>query len=339
MTPPKSLEWINFSFPKEPSLNKKYDEISRNIKLLKKEKETIINISYLTTLSMLWDNRDLNNLFDWEINLWQEEIMAVYSLIEIVNWNNSFSKIVPPKKMTLSRNRLHQDYNYELNYKKSTNEKMHINSIHSTWTIPFNSTDLIFNYNWDVIENINFKRPIRPNTNALDQKILIERKDGLATKMQIERDFKLDNNITIEYTDFWKPLIIKQTKTWVFPDQIVFEYDENNDLSWIIYVPWMSFKYLKKNWIKSSGVVKWIKIAWSYLSYHQLKSLKWVDVINLTNDNWQILNTKASLKSSNWKYTEWFSELKYDTKWRLEELYLEMQDVWIDSKKTIKLEY
>jgi poly(3-hydroxyalkanoate) synthetase len=45
------------------------EKIQKDILEIEKEKDTIVHLSYLSTLSRLADNRDLSNLFDGEINL------------------------------------------------------------------------------------------------------------------------------------------------------------------------------------------------------------------------------------------------------------------------------
>lgn len=337
---------------------------------VKQEQRTILYLAYLTTLARLPENRDLDELFDWEIQLWEEEMFSVFSLIEIINWSNSIDNLKPPKEMTLDWNWA-QDYSYKIDYeeyyylnwqyykewdknlvnidKSKLKKKRVVKSLTWDWNLPFNETKLIFNY--DQFLNItwfNFERPTNMNEwwVWINQEIKFTRNSKwLVEKMRILRDYELDNELIITYNNLWKPEIVEQSKLWLLSDKIVFEYDDNWNLTAIIYVPTLSLKHIKwlkqayKSWKSIRWVVKWVKMAWEYIAFEVLKKMKWNDVIRINNQNWLPISTESSLGASRWTYNKWFSKMKYWWNMELQELYLEMEEIWPDDEKIIKLKY
>jgi len=337
---------------------------------VKKEQKTILYLAYLTTLARLPENRDLDELFDWEIQLWEEELFSVYSLLEIINWSNSINTLKAPKKMDLDWNWA-QDYDYNIDYeefylfnwkiileselnnlsneeKQKVKKKKVIKSITWDWTLPLNQTSLIFNYDKNAnISGIKFERP----TNwiewwglGVDQEIKFKREKWLVTKLSVVRDLEVDNNLSIKYNKFWKPEIIEHTKLWLISDKTVFEYDNNWELISIIYMPSLSIKHIKgvkkafKNWKSIWWIWKWIEMAWNFITFEALKKMKWNDIINITNKWWLPVSTESTLWSSRWYYKEGNSTMKYKNN-QLQELYLQLENLWPDDKKKITLEY
>ncbi len=338
---------------------------------IRQEQKTILYLAYLTTLARLPKNRDLDELFDWEIQLWEEEMFSIYSLIEMINWSNSITHLKPPREMSLDRN-LAQDYTYKINYdeyylvdwnyvsndklvwiseeqKKWLKTKRVVKTLEWDWFLPLNKTNLIFNYDSNLnISGIVFERPINLNDGGLglNQEIKLSRNTNwLVDKISIDREMEFDNELSISYNNFWKPEVIEQTKLWLMSDKIVFEYDDNWNLVSIIYVPTLSLKHIKwlkqayKSWKNSRWVLKWVQLASEFITYEALKKIKWNDVITINNNNWLPVSTEANLDSSNWVYKKWFSKMKYWENQKLQELYLEMEELWPDDKKTIKLKY
>ena len=218
------------------------EKIQKDILEIEKEKDTIVHLSYLSTLPRLADNRDLSNLFDWEINLWEEELLTIYSLIEIVNGSHTFKIIQPPKRMEMSVN-WEQDYDYTLKYDDLEWGKR-IKSFTWDGSFPMNETELLFDYEWDKLNTLDFQRSANWEGLGLDQQIKIERTWDLATKLRVYRDFDLDNNISISYNEMWKPEVVEQSQLDVLSDKIVFEYDESGNLKAIIYLPTLSLKHV-----------------------------------------------------------------------------------------------
>lgn len=322
------------------------ENLKSNIEKVEKEKQTIVYLSYLTTLARLWDNRDLSNLFDWEVNLWEEELLTIYSLIEIVNGANNFEAIEPPKKMDMDVNWA-QDYDYKFDYEKQDDESwvQRIKSIIWDGFLPMNETKLNFLYKGQQLNELEFERSFNSDWIWLDQSIKVEREWNLAKELRVYRDFEVDNNISIRYNSFNKPEVVEQTQVWVLSDKIVFEHDENGNLVSIIYVPSLSLKHLIwwakafKRWAKVGKVIKWVEMAWQYIAFSAFKKMKWVDVVEINNNDNLPESSNANLKASNWFFSEWFSRMKYDTKWRLKELYMEMDGFPVNDKKKLDIEY
>ena len=57
---------------------------------IRREKRLMANIGYLTTLQQLGVDPELDNLFDGQVALGEEELLAVYSFLDILNGNTSF---------------------------------------------------------------------------------------------------------------------------------------------------------------------------------------------------------------------------------------------------------
>lgn len=336
--------WVSFSKDVEAESN--LENTSELKEKIDTEKKTIVYFSYLTTLSRLWWNRDLSNLFDGDIDLWEEELLSIYSLIEIINGANSFEKLMPPKTMEMDID-WWQDYSYELDYETLDHQGgiKRVKSLQWDGSLPMNETKLVFNYQWAQLDSLDFERSFNPDEVWLDQKISIIREWDLATKLRVYRDFDLDNEVLIQYNSINKPEVIEQTQLWVLSDKMVFEYTETWELLSIIYVPALSLKHLKwavntfKKWKQVWWLLKWVQMAGEYVAFNTLKKLKWVDVVTIENQNWLPISSKSSLKASNWIYSEWFSQFDYNTKWELQKLHIEMEDFWPDDIKTLNLQY
>lgn len=80
------------------------------------------SIGYLTTPQQLADHSELDNLFDGQVVLGEEELLATYSLIDILNGNASFSTLKPPVRLSYERN-FALDSSYEIGYENMTNPK------------------------------------------------------------------------------------------------------------------------------------------------------------------------------------------------------------------------
>ncbi len=315
------------------------------------DQKTIQALSYLTTLARLPENRDLDELFDGEVQLWEEELLSVYSLLEVVNWANTIWVLKTPKRMYMDVN-WGQDYKYELTYNTILRDWKNINQIASlswTWTLPLNDTKLKFNYNSkNQVESLFFERPTNLSDSWwlwVDQQILLTRDKWLVSEIRIMRSLELDNKLTITYNYLWKPELIEQTKLWALSDKMVFEYDENWNLKSIIYVPALSLKHLKwlfnawKQGNKFWWPLKAVKMAWEYVAFTALKKMKWVDVIEVASEDWIIKSTKSNLWASEWVYKEWFSRNTYWNNWELNQVYLEREAIWPDDKKDLRIEY
>lgn len=315
------------------------------------DQKTIQALSYLTTFARLPGNRDLDELFDGEVQLWEEELLSVYSLLEVVNWANTIWVLKTPKRMYMSVD-WEQDYKYELTYNtilKGWKNISQIASISWTWTLPLNDTKLKVNYDSkNQVESLDLERPWNLDETWgfwIDQKILLKRNKGLVTEISIMRELELDNSLTITYNHLWKPELVEQTKLWVISDKMAFEYDENGNLKSIIYIPTLSLKHLKwlynawKQGNKFWSPLKAVKMLWEYMAFTTLKKMKWVDVITVTSENWIIKSTKANLWASEWVYKEWFSKNTYWNNWQLKQVYLERETIWPDDKKDLRIEY
>ncbi len=320
---------------------------------IEEDQRVILNLTYLTTLSRLPENRDLDELFDGEVQLWEEELLAVYWLLDVINWNHTIKRLKTPKKINTDWNWA-QDYENEFNYEK-VEEGNRIKSISWDWTLPLNDTKLIFDYwNNNDINKLTFERPTNIDLEwgwmGLDQEIKLKRENWLVTELQILRDFEIDNKLSIRYNSINKPELIEQTKLWMISDKILFEYDNNWNLKTIFYLPGLSLKHLK--WWNKIGqkyhkwtTMKWVKnlwevlINWVYTTFQSIKMLDSCDIININNENWLPISTKTTLNSSRWLYENWFSNSKYNKDWELQELYLEKEEIWPDDKKNITLEY
>lgn len=325
---------------------KKIDEEKINIE---QDRKLILNLAYLTTLSRLPENSDLDELFDWEVQLWEEELLAIYWLLEILNWNHTIKTLKSPQKMGTDWNWA-QDYESEFNYEK-VESGTRIKSIISNWSLHFKETKLNFYY-WENsdINKLIFERPI----NLLDwgwfwvdQEISIKRNKWLVTELQILRGLEIANKLSIRYNNINKPELIEQTKLWLMSDKILFEYDIDWNLKTILYLPTLSLKHLKwpgRNWrtnstMKSADILGEILINWIYTTFQSLKMLDSCDIIEISTKNWLPTSTKTTLNSSRWFYENWFSNFKYNNKWELQELYLEKEEIWPDDKKNITVQY
>jgi hypothetical protein len=205
------------------------------------------NIGYLTTRQQLGDESELDNLFDGQVYLGEEELLATYALLDILNGNSSFKTLRPPMKLAYERN-FARDSSYNLTYESIGNPKTGKNETHlssisgttnytpSTW----GDTALKFHYNKQtgLIESATFERPVL----ALNEEIKIHRNsDGLVDKIDVGNMAKVDNTITIEYKD-GHPFSMQQTKYGAFDDKTLFTYDEQGSLNAIIYAPAISVK-------------------------------------------------------------------------------------------------
>ncbi|MFB0964389.1 MAG: hypothetical protein QMC36_01595 [Patescibacteria group bacterium] len=217
---------------------------------IRRERRLMANIGYLTTLQQLADASELDNLFDGQVTLGEEELLATYSLIDIINGNSSFSTLKPPMKISYDRN-FAPDSSYEIVYEGSTNPKTgktvpRLSSIKGTTNLvpsALGDTKLTFHYDkkTGMVQSATFERP----TFTFDEKIQIHRNaEGLADRIEIGNAGKVDNVISIEYED-GKPSSLKQTKYGAFDDVTFFSYDDGGNLDAILYVPAISVKGMK----------------------------------------------------------------------------------------------
>ncbi len=271
---------------------------------IKQDNKTILNLTYLTTLARLPENRDLDELFDWEVQLWEEELLSIYSLISLINGQNTIKTLKSPTKMTLEWNWA-QDYNYDLSYENVKNnwkQAKRIKSITWDWTLPINETRLNFSYDKNSnIDKLLFERPTTLDFQWwwwwVDQEIKIKREKWLVTQLQLLRDLEIDNSLSIKYNDIWKPEIIEQTKFWLMSDKILFEYDESHDLKTIIYLPSLSFKHLKWGNKIALKYFRWttmklaqnlweIVINWVKTTFWAIKRLDSSDIIHIQKNKY-----------------------------------------------------
>ena len=319
-----------------------------------KEQQTILYLSYLTTLARLPENRDLDELFDWDIQLWEEEMFAIYGLIEILNGHNSIDKLSPPKSMHSDGYQwmkygpdMQQDYNYDLEYKEVAWKNV-INTISGSWFFPLNDTTLEFNYDgkW-TIESMDFDRPrtiwlfwigLNPNNNLSFKRDPQWRVDYIEVHRWTDW---LNNDLVIEYWDNWKVSKIEQSKISPNSDKIIFEYDRDI-LKNMIYTPTFSIKHLTKankiaKWWKNA--IEWWKRVAEFTTLAVLKKMKQSDVIQVKNIDWLPVSSKAILHDSRWFWKEGFSDIKYDKEWKVEEVYREMSEILFDDKRKLTIEY
>ncbi len=80
------------------------------------------NIGYLTTLQQLGDESDLDNIFDGQVALGEEELLATYALLDILNGNSSFKALRAPIKLGYERN-FTRDSSYDIGYESFKNPK------------------------------------------------------------------------------------------------------------------------------------------------------------------------------------------------------------------------
>ncbi|QFR39437.1 hypothetical protein A9Q91_04380 [Candidatus Gracilibacteria bacterium 28_42_T64] len=324
---------------------------------IKHDQETILYLTYLTTLARLPENRDLDELFDGEVELGEEELMAIYSLVEVINGKNTITSLKTPKKMNLDRNWA-QDYEYDFSYEDIEGNGVkgrRIKAITGDGFLPANETKLNFNYGkGNEIDNILFERPTNLDLEGggfgVDQEISFERENGLVTNMRLSRDLEVDNKLSITYNSINKPEIIEQTKLGMGSDKILFEYDENGDLKTILYLPVLSLKHLKggnktiQKYHRGTGFRRAKNLGELVINgvtttFGAIKRLDSCDTIEFTNKNGLPISTKTQLNSSRWFYENGFSRGEYNDEGELMELYLEKEEIGPDDKKTITLKY
>lgn len=308
------------------------------------DQKTIQALSYLTTLGRLGHESDLDELFDGEVQLWEEELLAVYSLVEVANGANIIWVLKPPKKMQMNVNWA-QDYKYDVWYNfitKDGKKVSQVDSLKADGFFPLTTTNLKFNYTpQNQLESLDFERP----TFSLNQKMVLKRQWPLVTQIDVMRSFTLDNKLTISYNQLAKPELIEQTKVWALSDKMAFEYDDNGSLKTIIYIPTLSLKHISglskagKNGEKMWGMVKWVKMMGEYVAFTALKKMKWVDIVEVTSENGLIQWTKSNLNGSRWTYKEGFSKNAYTSDGQLNQVYLEKDEIGPDDKKALKIEY
>lgn len=147
---------------------------------IRREKRLMSNIGYLTTLQQLADHSELDNLFDGQVVLGEEELLATYSLLDILNGNASFGSLRPPKKIAYERN-FALDSSYEIGYEtlnnpKSGKKEQFLSSIKGTTNLvpsALGDTNLRFKYDpkTGLVESAMFERPVL----AFNENIRIKR--------------------------------------------------------------------------------------------------------------------------------------------------------------------
>lgn len=146
---------------------------------------------------------------------------------------------------------------------------------------------------------------------------------------------KVDNTITIEYEN-GRPFSMKQTKYGALDDTTFFSYDDQGNLDAIVYAPAISVKSAKAP-AKGKNLQQVAKITGKVM-LGTLKRSKGVDTVEIQNADGVPVATKAHLSASNWYYTDGKSQFEWDNG-QLKKIHLEMQEVPMDDKKDIKLEY
>lgn len=336
---------------------------------LRNDQDVIQNIAYLTTLARLWENSDLDELFDSDVWLWEEELFTIHALIEIINWKNSISSLKAPKTMRLDTEKsLWKEFSYEIEYEETFyNEWVQINdksladmsevekwklqkvsklkSVYANGDLVWDQSKIIFEYDddWDV-GNIKFERP-----RSFDQEISIERnEEKQAQKMVVGRPGpNKDNVITISYGAEGLPNTVKQTKLGLSEDEMNLGYDENQDLSTITYSPTLSLKALRKAWKKVNNAAKawrvaeWIQEASKDLFFDQARRNNSSDIADVKREDWKIVWTDSKLAVSNlWPFQDWSSDMKYSETGELQEMRLKLERPFLwDPETVIKLEY
>ncbi len=288
------------------------------------------SIWYLSTFARL-EEQDIDNLFDGDTVLWEEELLAIYSLLDILNGNNQINSLENPSQMKLNIN-WERDWNYDVKF----TENNRLQSVTGSQDYNFLTTstlEFLYNESWDQIEQVWFQRAGA----RFDQNMKIQRTENKVTLIELNRTWEIDNSLSITYNQIGKPEILEQTKFWLTSDKTIFEYDEEGNLKSIIYMPALSLKHFTSAWrtIKNnSKLFKWIMIAGKELLFEEIKRLKWVDVIEITQQNWLISQTQSSLKASNWFYTEWDSQANI---WKNWEFHINMRrdSPFVDDEKII----
>ena len=271
---PKTESLVQLSDSEKERARRDRETLRENIR---HEKRLMANIGYLTTLQQLADNSELDNLFDGQVHLGEEELLATYSLLDIFNGNPSFNVLRPPLKIAYERN-FARDSSYNLTYESIKNPKTgktgaYLGSISGTTNFSpavLGDTTLRFYYdkNTGRIESAIFER----GALEFNEKIRIHRNpDGLVDKIDIGNMVKIDNTITIEYKD-GRPFSMQQTKYGAFDDKTFFSHDEQGNLDAIVYAPAISVKQLKKP--GKANTVKALAKEARYIALEELKRSK-----------------------------------------------------------------
>jgi len=291
-----------------------------------KDAQTISHIINMTTLARLSGNRNLDNLFDWEADLWWEETLALYSIIEMLNGSNYISGLKAPVSIDLDITPFKQNYSYDISYDQvvqSDGKKVkRVREIVWDGTLPMNTTTIIFHYatqNSTQIERIHFQRPFNLNEGGgswMDQEIKLERDTQWRTNyITVGKPLEINNKLTIRYDDEWRVWEVKQTKLWISEDTTRFGYDIKTwELKVITYGPGFSLKRTGKTMKKAEEPT--MLLYWIAASIENIKKVKWLDVFEIENNNLGVpTNIRTNLWASRWVYKWEQRSFVTDDKW------------------------
>lgn len=336
------IEWSTLE-----AWSEKLDEVSEWLnemaESLNRERLLISHLAYLNVLWRLWENRNLDLLFDWDVENGEDELFAIYAILDIANWNDTFSWLKPPRKIDVWLNNLRRDLEVIPNYTIQTDwwdlNKNTLDGIDYSRNWLFNDCSLQFERDTDwLINKMIFDRPGL----SIYQDILFERNEQwLVVSMEVRKAMELDNHLTIEYNDEWKPIAIYQTKTWLLEDKMFFIYDEQWKLVNITYMPTISLKRLLNsadNIWRSTTVKEMWQVIWREVLRNS-KYFKWYDVVNIDYENWLPVSTDSKLSASNMFRVDSDSESEYDDEWKLESRTISKDEMIIDNVTSIRVRY
>jgi len=294
-----------------------------------KDSQTISHIINMTTLARLSGNRNLDNLFDGEADLWWEETLALYSIIEMLNGNNHISELKAPISIDLDITPFKQNYSYDISYdqvvQSDGNKAKRVKEIVWDGTFPMNTTTIKFHYttkNSTQIETILFERPFNLNEGGwfwMDQEIRLERDTQWRTShITVGKPLEVNNKLTIDYDDHWRVWQVKQTKLWISEDTTRFGYDIKTwELRVITYGPGFSLKRTGKAMKKAKEPT--MLLYWIAASIENIKKVKWLDVFEIKNNNLGIpTSISTNLWASRWIYKSEQRDFLANAEWWIE---------------------
>lgn len=285
-------------------------KIERTPEDIERDYATTHYLLNLNKLWRLWHNRDLDRLFDGETDE-EDELFAIYSIIEILNWKTYITPWFEPKSMYLDRKPLAQNYTYTFEYEDIEipwKWKMkRIKKLISDGNLPFNECILTFEYNtlWEVTK-IHFNRPrlsfsqeIVPERDATTKKV---------THINVWRTLKFDNKVSLAYNEKWLVAEVKQTKLHALKDIMKLWYTPDWEINEIHFQPSMSFRDIRGE--------KWTDKIISF-GFQWLKKSKWTDVVEVQYKDGKIAWEKSNLWASYWFFTWNKWQYSYDEQGRI----------------------